>query len=137
MEAMRKLGRMWRSFHNLCSKLLAGSAYRFSELPQPVCARIPVAVKAALLLTHTRRHVPVPDNSDPVLHHSAAPPISAICWLTILRPTMTTRTRTTIGGLDSSNLQEESKTQKKHQSIKAGWKCLTTFHWSLQGKTKH
>lgn len=73
MKATRKLGMMWRSFHNLCRKLLAGSAYRFSELPQPVCVRIPLVVKAALLLTHTRRHVPVPDNSDPVLHHSAPP----------------------------------------------------------------
>lgn len=133
MEAKRKLGRMlWRSFHNLCSKRLAGSAYRFSNLPQPVCVHIPVAAKAALLLTHTRRHVPVPDSSDPVLHCSAPPPTPTICWLTILRPTMTTRTTT--GRLDSSNLQEESKKRKEHQSRMEMFDYLLGEH---AGKPQH
>lgn len=34
-----------------------------SEILQQVFVRILLVVKAALLLTHTRRHVPVPDAS--------------------------------------------------------------------------
>lgn len=81
-----------------------------SEFPQPLFVRIPAVVKAALVI-HTRRHVPVPDNSDPVLHHLAPPDdLLADRQPQILRPTAMTKER--LGG----PIEEGIKETKEHQS---------------------
>lgn len=109
---------------------------------EPVCVRIPVAVKAAFAVDthqtscpHSRQLRPCSSEAPPLTPHNLLADDPQTNNDKDKNNDKRTRQLKHTGGI------KETKRASKHQSIKAGGggggRRWITFQWSMQGKTKH
>lgn len=104
-----------------CREQLKVTQFRLSEILQQVFVRILLLVKAALLLTHTRRHVPVRNASKTLALFLTAQLLLMFCWLTLCRSTNKRNHRSQLKRNHKKHLRQ------KHQSHFRRW--IETLRW--------